>query len=445
MGKQGFIGLINIVILASLAIASFSIYPSKAHAYLFDYHDDYMYRSTENKSVIHRFLVNTDGTSHKVTFTDFEQGQFTGSAGDNRYFMYKLASSDYFAVTGDYYLCFNVTESITDGISRAGICQSSSTAADAIENTLNGGHILNPNDDRYYYLTKNYTGSEHQQDYIKRMNEYISSRPSLIGGVESEVDASLSFNDYDCTEGLTAGGKYSKKAYAACFFRDSNANFVITGSLFEASDSVPPTITIAAKSEWKRPELKFSLGKAVEAGSSTDINQNHFFFIAKEYPNLVIKFIDCDLVGYFFTLEDLADPASFSADSINTHAIRADMRTTIEDSLKDRWWEWFINKVYNTMDNGTLHGETASWPTGTCPPNRFLNISDEGWLNHWGAMAGTTAGTCDGPWTTSIGVMISRSFCALGDGLHKQAVRFLTWANGWLADSIGLKGRIKNF
>lgn len=406
-----------------IILSSFCIFldgPTKVMAGEFT--NDKFYQK-ESETILHKFEIN--GNPHTVTYEDKTEYEIPETV--TMFYGHKLIGSNYFSPQGGYYYVPNIESSAIVKL-QYGIWRK---MTDKEKGTL--ANKDTPHDKEGYYYVKV------QNDELSK----ISSEKELLRDYlihMNSVSTSFAILPWDCSSALDEGKSYPAEAYEQCYFRDGSANFetdIDHLKIDPDKGSIPPTIIIDAKSEWKRPKLEFTYKKVVAANSATDIDQNHFFFQSAQHPNLIIKFINCNMVGLFFAVEDNKwnNVNNFEANKIHQYILKSDMRVTVKD--QKIWWDGFINRVYNNPGDGTNYEEKASYPVGTCPEDRFVNVTSKGYSATWEAKTGSTGDACDGEWTSSLGVIMARAFCKLGEGMHNLAETFVTWAGDWLEATIG--------
>lgn len=280
---------------------------------------------------------------YKTTYTE----AFLYNNTDDFGHCWKMTSSEYFAVQGEYYYC------ATGGKSKSGTSFTQETIFVPLSNLSgevkengwwvqdNGKYYISirNNNDRFNKATQGISKTE--ADYLYYVAQY---NQNWNGGVQIK----------NCPEVLKGGKSFTKEDYEYCLFAD-NGTFNVP-----INTNGTPTITIKDKklsNGQQRPQIIFTLKQVMKSDGIAGfggVSQVYFYFVATSpsYPNLSIRIIGCEAnrSGEFALANTLAD-------------LSDDTRVSGADIIIDeKSWKAFNDKVYQpgATDRGCPNSELNS-------------------------------------------------------------------------------------
>lgn len=349
---------------------------------------------TAPATLYHGYIM--EETPHEVTY----QKSFSASVGSATAVCYKPIKSDYFEITGDYYLCFYFGGGVPG--------MSASIISGYFTRTLNATTNL--------------------------------STISLVGALDSNNE----YNKY--INLVNSDAKFTNKTISDLL----DSMFIDTTYKVKIIDkgSLPPIIKLSGSSELHRPELTFKLTGVGKWSGALSSEENNFYFtydgetdakIRGLYDHLAIK-IGQDGKGAIIQ--------KYDRNQLNDDSLR-DGKARVEVDPINTWLDYIINRVYNAKNSDTssgICGNVTMYDKTAIPPYTADNLSNKsyrqcinfkigGWLDKWGVKVTEGSltdpdgkGQCSNSNYKGVVRYIAEAFCGLAIALKEFADSFFAKA-----------------
>lgn len=363
---------------------------------------------------------------------------------------WQMTSSDYFTVSGEYFLCWKTSGGIVE----------------------------------HFPYVKVATGGTMDTVYQKKVDGFT--------GISSEQKSYLEYNANPATSFEYKMKPLFDHTYPALSF-----------TLHEMeSNTKAPYIELPGSNEFGRPRMKLRFKYLISKNGTITLQDNVMYFmyestykagggevVEDQYKNIGIKIFWATGVltfgsGFTANAVDVGDINNYSDDSDSSGADVGwnDLDITAEAN-KNAFFKAIVNKIFNENDTTTSSkcGKTVGPLTGTTESNwnpsdtvqaSCINLNGtnidkdstppsidktnpllEGYMgkDNWNiggneASASSTEGSafsknsvCGTTFTMDAAAYVARIFCILGEALNKVANNFVVFATTWLKATIGFK------
>lgn len=365
-------------------------------------------------TVHHSFKINS--SPHQVNYTKKAYKTVT-SPTPHIFLFLKLADSNYFSVSGEYYLGFDAATRINHRMYRKALSETEKNSDQAIK--ISDSEIFFPADP---------AGGNLQKDYMN----YMNSNPSFAQAYTDKFE------------------------WMEEFFTATTYNVDVT-----PPGATAPTITLSGSTEKNRPKLVFKLTFVGGWSGALSAENNNFYFTfdpsltpdakAKEiFTNVALKITQN---GEGHIVEKSNDGNQLEDHYFQGGTFQQTMKVVVN---RTKWWDTIVNRVYNATDPtmAKFCGKVTSYDGGkgvadpkydeTVVPNRqCINTSSGGYLDKWGVKyvkgsLSNPAGTdeqneCGSTALTNlvtkgISYILTASICNFGLTIHKFFVSLLNYA-----------------
>lgn len=366
----------------------------------------------------HSFKINS--SPHQVDYDGAIYDNVDVGTGSRSSLVFlKMTKSNYFSVTGDYYLGFIATNMINHRMYRK--------ANTEAEKSANGAITVSS----IVFLPADPGGSDLQKEYLG----YMNSNPSFAGAYVDNYE------------------------WLQDFFTPTTYNVEL-----KDNGATAPTITLSGSTDKGRPTLTFKLTFVGGWSGALSAENNNFYFTfdpsltadskAKEtFVTLAMK-IGQNGEGFIVEKNDnqLLDSAFY------TGAFGTSLKVAVN---KTEWWKTIANKVYNgayvsgsaatfttcgkvTQYDGGKGKADPEYDESVVPDRQCINTSTGGYLDKWGvkfvkaSLTNPTGATdvCTVP-GYNIGAYIKEAFCNLGIMIQNFANTLMDSAISLLEEVIG--------